>query len=247
MPKTALALASVILLAALTPAHAQATHTWVSGTGDDMNPCTITAPCKTFQNAATRTGSGGLINAFGPGGFGSVTLRRAANIVANIATASIVATSTTGITVNAGASDDVLISGLTIQGANGAAIGILVTGARTVTIRDCVIQGFQQAGISVEGAVPVHVSDCTVSGNGSGVQAKAGKLFLNRVNVAENSGPGAHADGKDAGIELNNSTVADNGGAGLDSANGGAISSFGNNAVYGNKPDGKPTEQLHPL
>src|SRR5947209_1242304 len=33
------------------PAHAQATRTWVSGVGDDVNPCSRTAPCKTFAGA----------------------------------------------------------------------------------------------------------------------------------------------------------------------------------------------------
>ena len=50
---------SVILLLTLcvaTMAQAQATRTWVSGVGDDVNPCSRTAPCKTFAGAISKTG-----------------------------------------------------------------------------------------------------------------------------------------------------------------------------------------------
>jgi len=36
-------------------AQAQATRTWVSGVGDDVNPCSRTAPCKTFAGAISKT------------------------------------------------------------------------------------------------------------------------------------------------------------------------------------------------
>src|ERR671918_202732 len=57
-----------------TPAHAQATRTWVSGVGDDVNPCSRTAPCKTFAGAISKTAAGGEINVLDPGGFGTVNI-----------------------------------------------------------------------------------------------------------------------------------------------------------------------------
>jgi hypothetical protein len=48
-------------------AHAQATRTWVSGVGDDANPCSRTAPCKAFARAISRTAAGGEINCLDPG------------------------------------------------------------------------------------------------------------------------------------------------------------------------------------
>lgn len=45
-----------------TLAHAQATRTWVSGVGDDANPCSRTAPCKTFAGAISKTAAFGEIN-----------------------------------------------------------------------------------------------------------------------------------------------------------------------------------------
>src|SRR4051812_49999341 len=69
---------SLLLFAA--PARAQATRTWVSGVGDDVNPCSRTAPCKTFAGAISVTAAGGEINALDPGGFGAVTITKAITI-----------------------------------------------------------------------------------------------------------------------------------------------------------------------
>ena len=51
------------LCAMTSAAQAQATRTWVSGVGDDANPCSRTAPCKTFAGAISKTAAGGEINA----------------------------------------------------------------------------------------------------------------------------------------------------------------------------------------
>ena len=48
-----IALTSVLALPSM--AAAQATRTWVSGVGDDVNPCSRTAPCKTFAGAISKT------------------------------------------------------------------------------------------------------------------------------------------------------------------------------------------------
>ena len=69
----ALAIAGVAVLCAA-PAQAQSTRTWVSGVGDDANPCSRTAPCKTFAGAISKTAAFGEINVLDPGGFGAVTI-----------------------------------------------------------------------------------------------------------------------------------------------------------------------------
>ena len=71
---------STFLVAQGTPASAQATRTWVSGVGDDANPCSRTAPCKTFPGAISKTAAGGEINVLDPGGFGAVTITKAITI-----------------------------------------------------------------------------------------------------------------------------------------------------------------------
>ena len=77
------ALAALVLIAGLfyvSPAQAQATRTWVSGVGDDVNPCSRTAPCKTFAGAISKTAAGGEINCLDPGGFGAVTITKSMTI-----------------------------------------------------------------------------------------------------------------------------------------------------------------------
>ena len=62
------------------PANAQATRTWISGVGDDANPCSRTAPCKTFAGAISKTAAGGEIDCLDPGGFGTVTITKSITI-----------------------------------------------------------------------------------------------------------------------------------------------------------------------
>ena len=61
-------------------AYAQATRTWVSGVGDDANPCSRTAPCKTFAGAISKTAAAGEIDCLDPGGFGAVTITKSITI-----------------------------------------------------------------------------------------------------------------------------------------------------------------------
>src|SRR5215470_9453775 len=96
-------------LLASAPAHAQATRTWVSGVGDDANPCSRTAACKTFAGAITKTAAGGEINCLDPGGFGGVTITKAITIDCTGTHGSILVAGTNGIIVNAGDNDKVVI------------------------------------------------------------------------------------------------------------------------------------------
>jgi hypothetical protein len=129
------------LLCISSTAHAQATRTWVSGVGDDFNPCSRTAPCKTFAGAISRTAAGGEIDALDPGGFGTVTITRSITIDGNATTAGILAAGTTGIIINA-AGIDVTLRGLTINGAGSGLIGVRILAANKVFIERSVIFGF---------------------------------------------------------------------------------------------------------
>src|SRR5499426_47183 len=82
------------------PAHAQATRTWVSGVGDDANPCSRTAPCKTFAGAIAKTMAQGEINCLDPGGFGAVTITKSITISCEAGTAGVLVSATNGIVVN---------------------------------------------------------------------------------------------------------------------------------------------------
>src|SRR3954462_12265483 len=102
-------------LLASAPASAQATRTWVSGVGDDANPCSRTAPCKTFAGAISKTAIAGEINCIDSGGIGAVTITKSMSIICDNVEAGIAATGTNGIIVN-GAGIVVYISGLDIEG-----------------------------------------------------------------------------------------------------------------------------------
>src|ERR1700737_4623994 len=106
-------------------AHAQATRTWVSGVGDDANPCSRTAPCKTFAGAISKTAANGEINALDPGGFGAVTITKAITIDGGGGqVAGILAALTPGIFVNAGVNDVVTLRNIRINGAASGLNGI---------------------------------------------------------------------------------------------------------------------------
>src|SRR5437870_8198838 len=102
-----------------TAANAQATRTWVSGVGDDLNPCSRTAPCKTFAGAISKTAAGGEIDVIDPGGFGTLTITKSITIDGGIGSgwASILAAGTNGIIVNASSTSVVTLRNLSINGA----------------------------------------------------------------------------------------------------------------------------------
>src|SRR5580700_10947400 len=91
---------------AIAPAHAQATRTWVSGVGNDANPCSRTAPCKTWAGAIAKTAAAGEINVLDPGGFGTITITKSISIYNDgVGEAGVLASGTNGITINAATTD----------------------------------------------------------------------------------------------------------------------------------------------
>jgi hypothetical protein len=94
---------------------AQASRTWVSGVGDDANPCSRTAPCKTFAGAISKTAAGGEIDALDPAGYGAVTITKAITIDGGGGqVASVLVSGTNGIVVQAGVSDTVILRNLAL-------------------------------------------------------------------------------------------------------------------------------------
>src|SRR6516164_6447636 len=108
-----LALFALLFGLAAATAHAQATRTWVSGVGDDANPCSRTAPCKTFAGAIAQTAAGGEIDALDPGGFGAVTITKAITIDGGAGQiAGVLVSGTNGIVIQAGPTDVVTLRNL---------------------------------------------------------------------------------------------------------------------------------------
>ena len=171
----AVGLLAVILPGA--PALAQATRTWVSGVGDDANPCSRTAPCKTFAGAISKTAAAGEINCLDPGGFGALTITKAISILcAESGEAGVLVSGTNGITVVAGATDVVFLQGLDFEGLGISTNGISFTSGAVLHVDKCVIHQFGTNGISVTLSAPgeVFVTNSFISENGAGVASGAG-------------------------------------------------------------------------
>src|SRR5215510_707438 len=138
------------LFAVCTITQGQATRTWVSGVGDDANPCSRTAPCKTFAGAISKTAACGEIDALDPGGFGSVTITKSITIDGSGTFASILASLVNGIVINAAGTDVITIRGISINGFCNGINGINILQAKTVNVEDCVIFRFNTGnGITV--------------------------------------------------------------------------------------------------
>lgn len=164
---------SALLFAGLTLAlasagHAQATRTWVSGVGDDANPCSRTAPCKTFAGAISKTAANGEIDALDPGGFGAVTITKSITLDGTGTLGSILASGTTGIVINitnkADTAKSVKIRGLTINGAATGINGINIIAANQVSVEGCIIDGFTKNGINAAAGM-LFVKNCSIRSN----------------------------------------------------------------------------------
>src|SRR5437899_5436591 len=114
----------VLAATVASPAAAQASRTWVSGVGDDANPCSRTAPCKTFAGAISKTATGGEIDALDPAGFGGVTITKAITLDGGGGqVASVLVSGTNGIVVQAQPTDTVILRNLRINGVKGTPSG----------------------------------------------------------------------------------------------------------------------------
>src|SRR5882762_6627655 len=127
---------SLALILASAPAQAQATRTWVSGVGDDVNPCSRTAPCKTFAGAISKTAAGGEINCLDPGGFGAVTLNKSMTIDCSPFAGGILSAGVNGVNVNT-AGTKIVLRGIEFQGAGTGVNGVNVTAGADVMIVNC--------------------------------------------------------------------------------------------------------------
>lgn len=223
-------------------AHAQATRTWVSGVGDDANPCSRTAPCKTFAGAISKTAAGGIINVLDPGGFGAVTITKAMTIDGSGGggIASIVATGTNGIVVNAGPTDLVVLRNLHLDGQGtsvSTSAGVLYNNAGSLVVENTNIHRFG-VGIDVSGAIAnarLDVRHTTITASNIGLRnASAGSTAMLTDVVVRSNGTGISAQGGEIGMlrcaVVNNTT-------GL-VRSGGQLLTFGDNYFFGNASDG---------
>jgi len=242
-------------------AQAQATRTWVSGVGDDINPCSRTAPCKTFAGAISKTATNGEINALDSAGYGAVTITKSITINCTGTLGSILAAGTNGIIINLTTDEQktVRIRGLAINGAGTGINGIRVLSAGKVFVEDTLIDGFTQSGISVESVIPAQivVRNTTIRNTLSGINVQPGSGGAGTNLTVDSS----HLEGNRTGLSVIGSeltvlgsTVIYNAtglqaGAGATvrlsgvtimnnktgfAVDGGTIQSFKNNTIHGN-------------
>jgi hypothetical protein len=154
------AVAATVSLGAGT-AQAQASRTWVSGVGDDANPCSRTAPCKTFAGAISKTAAGGEINCLDSAGYGAVTITKAISIVCNGVVGSVLVSGVNGIVVQAGPSDIVILRGIEVNGIGTGINGIRFLSGKALVVDTVNIYGFTTNGV-----------DVALAGSGSSVTVK---------------------------------------------------------------------------
>ena len=191
---------ATFMFATVSIAQAQASRTWVSGVGDDANPCSRTAPCKTWAGAISKTAACGEIDALDPGGFGAVTITKSITLDGTGTFASILASLVNGIVINAAATDVITIRGISINGFCNGINGINVLSAKTVNVEDCVIFRFNTGnGITVNdpNGANLNVRNTVIRDNtldGINVTSSAGfvNVTLDRVSLNGNAN-GLHA------------------------------------------------------
>ena len=193
-------------------AFAQATRTWVSGVGDDVNPCSRTAPCKTFAGAISKTAAGGEISVLDPGGFGGVTATKSITLNGTGTLAGILSAGTFGVQVNDSASGSpgtavVIIRDISINGAGTGTFGVRVVSGKTCMVDHCWIYGVNSA----------------AAGQGRGIDvAVSGTVNLKVVNsVIENvTEDGIHMNSTSGQVNamINNTEIMNCGGDGIEAA-----------------------------
>jgi hypothetical protein len=212
--------ALVILLACALLAQAQATRTWVSGVGDDANPCSRTAPCKTFAGAYSKTAAGGEINAIDPGGYGNFGINKAITIDGAGSQSSILASGTNGINVAAGATDVVILRNININGGNTGLKGINFTSGAALHVDNCTIFDFNGSGFGFgidfepSAASQLFVNNTSIRNNvGGGILVKPGTSGSARISLEnlqlENNLYGIRAE-DNSKVTAHNTTAAGN-------------------------------------
>jgi len=255
---------AVFSLAISSVAQAQATRTWVSGVGDDANPCSRTAPCKTFAGAISKTATCGEISVLDPGGFGAVTITKSITINGDGTLAGILAAGTNGIIINAATTSDVIIRGISINGACTGLDGIRFLAGRHLHVENCTIYDFTDDGIdmlysliggtgqlTVENTSITNVGDVAVRmalSTGTAISGQLDNVRINRAAIGFDVLSGSATIANSAISHVTNQAVVaenpatinasfctlTNNGTGISAFNAGATIRFNNCNIFNN-------------
>jgi hypothetical protein len=213
-----------LLLALGAAANAQATRTWVSSVGNDADPCSRTAPCKTFAGAISKTIAGGIINVIDNGAYGVLTITKAITVQSEDTFAGVLSSGTTGFIITAGASDSVILRGLSIDGQGTGIDGIRFNSGLSLTVENCEINRVTQKGIKFipSGASQLYVKNTVIRNNnfasGAGILIQPGaagsaQVVLDHVQIERNA-VGIEADDRSK-VSIRDSEVSRNSGDGI--------------------------------
>jgi hypothetical protein len=246
-------LATIVAALFAVPANAQATRTWVSGVGDDANPCSRTAPCKTFAGAISKTAASGEIDCLDPGGFGALTITKAITILCEPASnGGVLVAGTNGITVAAGATDKVVLEGLDFEGLgptpSTGLSGVQINSGLAVYIVRCSIRDFigtsggasNGYGVNVTSTVAgtrVFIKDSFIENNAGGVNVAGvgvgNSAFISDTLIDGNTSFAVQANGASSSIGLVRSILKGSP-TGVSLLNGATATSFGpSNVISG--------------
>jgi Right handed beta helix region len=205
-------------------AFAQATRTWVSGVGDDVNPCSRTAPCKTWAGAISKTASGGIIDALDPGGFGALTITKPITLEGNGTLASTLHSGVPGIVINitSGTNRDVILRNILIDG-SGTTLGtngINFIAGDSLLVEECYIKSDSGVGILFQpnSSAKLNVKNSSISLANVGIKTapvNPGFAFSEITDTTVNRcGTGVEAD-ESSKMAIRSSTISNNSGDGV--------------------------------
>jgi hypothetical protein len=210
-------LPALVLLALALPsvASAQATRTWVSGVGDDVNPCSRTAPCKTFAGAISKTAANGIIMALDDAGYGTLTITKPITVDGGHHSAGVLSSGgINGMNININPATQpanfvnngrVVLKNLKFEGntsipsAGGftpGLNGVRITNARNVKIVNSDIGFYSRSGVDIEPDA-----------------AQSTKVQIIDSYIHDNGGNGVTAaplNGATANVTVRNSDIGDN-------------------------------------
>jgi hypothetical protein len=217
-------------------AQAQASRTWVSGVGSDANPCSRTAPCKTFAGAISKTADKGEIDVIDAGGYGAVTTSKSITIDGLGSMSSILhggISPSNGVVVSDGGLNTAVVTlrNLSFNGFGNGINGIKFVSGKTLNVENCQIFGNgaatpDGAGIRVALTVTgsnVNVKNTSIFKNRVGITATTSTgnvtMNLNNCHIENNTSDGVFLDAR-AFASVRNTNSSFNGGAGVSLNNG---------------------------
>jgi Right handed beta helix region len=212
-------IAGIVLGGVSNDAWAQSNRVFASArSGSDLNTCNnITTPCQTFQGAVNQVATGGTVIVLDTGGYGPVTIGKALTIDAPPGIVAFIhPPSGIAVSVAAGATDTVVLRGLSLNVGTGD--GISVTSVGALYVENCTIVGFVSAGLRFAAAGQLFVKDSTFSNNGGeGILVApatgTASSSIDRCRLEGNGGPyqtGALVAGDGATVTVRDSVASGN-------------------------------------